>query len=277
MSECFRVLHGDFGRVALHTLDHSVVIHAHRQGHLLFKITGPDIRFGVGDREYLLDENGLILLNAWEPHFYKHRTGDHAVTVLEICVEPRWLRSIDQRFLLNMHPRFFSTLSGKVPKAAQEFLEKLTEIITYNSAPSIQQVTTLIHEIAVAIICRFANREGLSSFDLIGGLRCDPRIRKVLSLPDEVTENPITVRQMEQTAGVSRPHFFHLFKQSTQVTPNMFANMVRMETAIRMIATTKSSLGDISLQLGFESPGNFSRFFRTQQGVSPAQYRRSTQ
>ncbi|WP_201494567.1 helix-turn-helix domain-containing protein, partial [Rubrivivax sp. A210] len=34
-------------------------------------------------------------------------------------------------------------------------------------------------------------------------------------------------------------------------------------------------LVDISNRLGFESPGNFTRFFKLQQGFSPSQYRRN--
>jgi AraC-like DNA-binding protein len=48
-----------------------------------------------------------------------------------------------------------------------------------------------------------------------------------------------------------------------------------MESAIRQIAETDDMLADISNRLGFESPGNFTRFFKLQQGFSPSQYRRN--
>jgi AraC-like DNA-binding protein len=37
------------------------------------------------------------------------------------------------------------------------------------------------------------------------------------------------------------------------------------------------ALQDVALNLGFDSPGNFTRFFVRQQGVTPSQYRRSVQ
>jgi AraC family transcriptional regulator len=50
MSQPLRIIHGPFGRVALLLLDKSMVLHAHRVSHVIFKEGGPDIQFGIRNR-----------------------------------------------------------------------------------------------------------------------------------------------------------------------------------------------------------------------------------
>src|SRR5258708_11713472 len=61
MSEPLRIVHGPFGRVALLLLDKSMVLHAHRVSHVIFKEGGPDIQFGVRNREYVLSDKNVLL------------------------------------------------------------------------------------------------------------------------------------------------------------------------------------------------------------------------
>jgi AraC-like DNA-binding protein len=50
-----------------------------------------------------------------------------------------------------------------------------------------------------------------------------------------------------------------------------------MEASIARVSTSDAPLMDIALQMGFDSPGNFTRFFVAQQGVTPSQYRRKVE
>jgi hypothetical protein len=74
LSEPLRILHGLFGRIVLVRLDRAMALHAHRHCHIVFKVGGQDIRFGIRDREHPLCDDSVLLINAWEPHFYEHRT-----------------------------------------------------------------------------------------------------------------------------------------------------------------------------------------------------------
>ena len=98
MSDPLSIIHGPFGRVAFLRLDHSMVLHAHRECHIVFKIGGADIRFGVGNKEYPVTAHSALMINAWEPHFYNYReTGENTV-LLAFYLNPKWLKEVDQRF-----------------------------------------------------------------------------------------------------------------------------------------------------------------------------------
>ena len=75
-------------------------------------------------------------------------------------------------------------------------------------------------------------------------------------------------------AGLSRPHFFKLFKENVGLTPNIYFNTLRMEAAIDSLVNTGDAVTSIGLNLGFSSQASFSRFFASNVGISPSDYRR---
>ena len=83
-------------------------------------------------------------------------------------------------------------------------------------------------------------------------------------------EMEILARQV----GLSRAHFFKLFKKQMGVTPNIYLNTLRSEQAIEDLLTTPKSVTDIAYDLGFSSQASFTRFFSSNVGISPSEYRR---
>ena len=67
---------------------------------------------------------------------------------------------------------------------------------------------------------------------------------------------------------MSRPNLFALFKEKTDVTPNVYWNMLRVNEACRMLHQDGYKMYALAADLGFTNEGNFSRFFRSHVGVS---------
>jgi methylphosphotriester-DNA--protein-cysteine methyltransferase len=61
---------------------------------------------------------------------------------------------------------------------------------------------------------------------------------------------------------LSRPNFFVQFKRTTGLTPAIFLNTLRMESAYRMLFERDRNIIDVGNDLGFEAHSNFTRFFR---------------
>jgi AraC family transcriptional regulator len=53
MSDALGILHGEFGRVALILVDKAMAVHAHRVCHVIFKVGGAPVDFGIREREHL--------------------------------------------------------------------------------------------------------------------------------------------------------------------------------------------------------------------------------
>src|SRR5690606_32261292 len=100
------------------------------------------------------------------------------------------------------------------------------------------------------------------------------RIRRALDLLRQ-PEAVLRVEGIAREVGLSRPRFFELFHECTGFTPARYLNAARMERAIRRLTGDRASMSETALDLGFAAPGNFTRFFRQQIGVTPQSFRRA--
>jgi AraC-like DNA-binding protein len=105
----------------------------------------------------------------------------------------------------------------------------------------------------------------------------DFRVRKSIRLMDEHVGDSIELDQVAREAGLSRPHFYKLFRQHTGITPNLYLNTLLMEKAIERLTATSRSVTDIGFDLGFSSQSCFTRFFASNVGMAPTDYRRAVQ
>ena len=277
MSEPLRIIHGPFGRVALLLLDKSMVLHAHRVSHVIFKEGGPDIQFGVRNHEHVLSDKNVLLVNAWEPHFYDHRPQSQPTVLLALYLEPDWLRNVDRRFAYSVHPRFFPMPSVSMQGKLSRLHTDLLDILSDREGQSLEAVEGLIADLTGELVGMSPQRNELSVAGLVGGIAYDIRIRRAIDAMKQVRGIPPDFDDLAQMVGLSRPHFFHLFRKQTGMTPATFSSMLRMDLSIGSVSQQQMALQDIAADLGFDSPGNFTRFFVRQQGVTPSQYRHNVQ
>lgn len=88
-------------------------------------------------------------------------------------------------------------------------------------------------------------------------------------------DQPLTVSDMAEQANLSPNHFLRTFKALFQQTPHQYLLQQRLQRAAHLITTTKFSITEIALAVGFASLGSFSWRFRRAFGQSPEQYRRA--
>jgi transcriptional regulator GlxA family with amidase domain len=101
----------------------------------------------------------------------------------------------------------------------------------------------------------------------------DFRVRKSLRLLDDRFARGIEFNAVARDVGLSRPHFFKLFRENTGVTPALYANAIRIETALHCLTRSQSSITDIGFDLGFSSQSHFTHFFAAHVGIAPTPYR----
>jgi len=84
----------------------------------------------------------------------------------------------------------------------------------------------------------------------------------------------LVLDEIASQAGLSRPHFYKLFRENVGITPNVYLNTLRMEMAIDRLVRTEEAVTAIGLDLGFASQASFTRFFGANVGIPPSDYRR---
>ena len=100
---------------------------------------------------------------------------------------------------------------------------------------------------------------------------------RVLDVVEQRLAEDIALDDLAAAAGVSRFHFLRLFKNSLGITPHRFVMDQRLAAARKLLAETDERLADVAASTGFSSQSHLSTTMRRRLGVTPKQWRRSTQ
>ena len=268
MSHAVSVAHGEFGRAALYALDRPIVKHAHREGHLVFHVDGAPASMTVGDKTFVIDRNTVCAVSPWEPHSFHNAPHGQSLNLV-LYIKPMW-------FLENGNSAEFALRFGRSDIAMSPMVHQLATRLAGllldedGTAPFDGLLYSLTRECFERSWSRCAQqiaREACGRFN-------DFRVRRSLRLMQENLTEEFEMEDLARSVGLSRPHFFKLFKQQMGVTPNIYMNTLRSEQAIEDLLCTEKSVTDIALDLGFSSQASFTRFFSSNVGIAPSEYRR---
>jgi AraC family transcriptional regulator len=276
MSRPVKIFQGRFGRVALLDMNSSLVAHAHPHCHILIKAGGRDSAFSVrGQRQPLTDESA-VLINAWEPHAYTHEPGPTEQTlILALYIEPPWLSEIQQSLASSAHPRFFPQTCVRIKPETRKIVEEFVLELWWADEVSASRLENLLFNLVISVIDSYSGWRDMA--DLLRTRppsSIDPRTRKVITHMRGDLSRDFDMEDLAAKAGLSRAHFFSLFHRDTNVTPLVYANVLRFEAAVDRLAHSNLPVGDVSHDLGFSASGHFARFFRQHLGITPTDYRR---
>jgi AraC-like DNA-binding protein len=270
MSTALRIMHGLFGRVALLDMDRRLVRHAHPHCHVLLKVDGDDTQFLVEDRLVPLTGTTAVLVNAWQTHAYVHDAARRDALLLALYIEPEWLRIFRPNWEASGGPGFFAQPVGEMtPRIRQLALELAEEMVGG------QPQEELLSKLMIAVIERFTpwRSIGASLRERARTHSVDRRIRRAIALMRADPAGSPAVETLAREVGLSRAHFFRTFERSTGLSPHVFLNMLRVETAVGSILDGKDSLASIRDRLGFSTSAHFTRFFRDHVSVPPSVFR----
>lgn len=274
MSKALSMVRGPFGRVALLNMTKSLVRHAHSQSHVLMKVGGADQAMVVDGKECILADDTAILINTWCEHFYSHSLNEDACIILAFYIEPDWLASVDPDMSLSRHPGFFPSPCVQVSPRIQKMATNIAQDLLYEQPESAHSIEAPVFDIMIEIISEFSLWRERRNVNLDTSRLNDYRIRRAVDLLHIDKGRTCDVNDLVFEAGLSRPRFFELFKEQTGVTPVVYSNVLRIESAMDYLGKSAQSIINISHDHGFEEQSNFTRFFSQHTGIPPASYRR---
>jgi AraC-like DNA-binding protein len=269
MSTALAVHHGPFGRVALYSLDRCMALHAHREGHLIFHVQGPPASIRIEDETCALAPGHAVAISPWQAHNYISLDPGEPSLFLTLYIRPAWF--IDASRHVNGSLRFGRCVI-KVT-APIERLVRQTSVALLQPVED-ESICGNLHELTqVSFDQSWQWTDGPSLTRGTAPMR-DFRVRTSVRLMEDRVGDHVALDQIARESGLSRPHFYKLFREQVGVPPNMYLNTLRMETAIARLTGGHEAVTDIGLDLGFASQASFTRFFIANAGVPPSDYRR---
>ncbi|WP_326752867.1 AraC family transcriptional regulator [Streptomyces hirsutus] len=100
------------------------------------------------------------------------------------------------------------------------------------------------------------------------------RMLRARDAMDRDYARPMDVPALARVAHVSPAHFARTFRATFGETSHRYLQRRRVERAMFLLRETGRSVTDIGFEVGFNSPGTFSRTFRDIVGRSPRAYRK---
>lgn len=97
-------------------------------------------------------------------------------------------------------------------------------------------------------------------------------LRRARDLVDRHYAEPLDLRALAATAGVSKYHFLRSFAAEYGQTPAQYLCHRRIERAQDLLRATNLTVTEICNLVGFSSLGSFSARFRELVGTSPSSY-----
>lgn len=277
MTTALKLLQGRFGRVALLDSDQDLVAHTHPHCHVLIKARGADTSFRVGDALHALTGDSAVLVNAWEPHAKVHRPGAGRSMVLALYIEPEWLASLDANLGIAGLGGFFPSACVRIPAHVRKLADRLIGEMYEAGEDAERQARceVVLFELMMSVLYRFsAWRERMEIYRASLRRPSDPRIRRATAFMREHLGTRLSIDDVARACGLSRPHFFTLFRACTSVAPAMYLNTLRMESAFSRLPGAQTPINRLAETLGFAEPQHFTRFFRQNLGIPPSEYRR---
>ena len=270
MSRAISVLHGEFGRAAIYALDRPVGTHAHREGHLAFFLGGEPGGMTVGKSSAFITPDHAVAVSPWQPHSFDSELKDDACLCRVLYIKPVWFLDNTSSAPL---PLSFGASQLRITREIHETTQRLVGVLLDDDSHDLFE--GLLYELTNASFrATWSSKPAPDPMEMARWRFSDHRVRRAARLMQENYAVDTEMSDVARESGLSRPHFFKLFKKQMGVTPNVYMNTLRSEQAIRELLTRDKTVTDIAFDLGFSSQASFTRFFTTNVGIPPSEYRR---
>jgi YesN/AraC family two-component response regulator len=101
----------------------------------------------------------------------------------------------------------------------------------------------------------------------------DKLMERMMKIINENLSDPeLTVERIADKVGLSRVHLYRKIKEITNQSPKEFIRNYRLNRAAELLVEHKINVAQISDQVGFSSPNNFSTAFKKLYGMTPSEY-----
>jgi AraC-like DNA-binding protein len=242
------------------------VTHAHAEAHVIIWLEGTAGELTIGGTRVRPGTDVAAAINPLEPHSHALAADGTPGLFLAIYINPDWIRA--RRAIAGDRPIFASPsiiLSASLRSAAAQLAHPFEADADYGLGMEYEVDRFIDALLAASDTTRRARHPVRPARDF--------RIQKAIALMKANLGDRVCFDQIARDVGLSRPHFFALFREQMNLTPNVYWNSLRMAEAVRQMQCPHEPLTSVACNLGFTSQGNFSRFFRDHAGVPPTLYR----
>jgi AraC-like DNA-binding protein len=254
-------------------------LHYHEYIEILYPLKG-EFEVMINGEYYPLKEHSLIVINAMEPHAVRSvNSGDRTQRCIKFL--PQVLFSSEQsvtglEYTIPYisqhlaHPRLFESdiLDQTFIPAEFEYIDQELQTNDFASELTIRSSVLKIF----AWILRYWHTHSSNELLPVMNQALVQNIRKIQDYVEtHYTETTLT--KAAQACGFSYSYFSRIFNSYMNTSFSEYVNKIRVDEAMKLLASTDMSITDISLTVGFSSSSYFIQTFKKYKHLSPNKFR----
>ncbi|MDP4277556.1 MAG: AraC family transcriptional regulator [Bacteroidota bacterium] len=171
----------------------------------------------------------------------------------------------------SMMPSSFFSESDPVFKVGidDEFISYYKSIIEYaeQEAKGYQQVASSIVRHMLGLLYFKTQNSLFSDKEVVD------KINQARIIIRNNINNKISPAEVAEQLGLGYSWFRKAFKKYAGISPAQFQLQIRLQRAKDLLLNTNLSVSEIAYELTFDTPGQFSTFFRQKAGLTPKEFR----
>lgn len=270
MTEIYSLLDGPFGRVEVVEYRHNLIVHSHSQTHLGFWLSGGAAHAHIGTQRINYEPHVAVGINSLVSHKLCLDDVEKPAIFLMLYINNSWLDTC----LLHLggpvvFPQAKITITAPIQDACWNLLKNLELPLTNDTLLAEKSVLDLFQKTIGNLY-----EERSASAIPVRRKMLDYRLRKAMDHMRNNMSKPSVAEEVAEVVGLSRSRFFELFYDELKTSPIVYWNALRFEEAVKRLKSNQENMTSVAMELGFSSPGNFSRFFREHMGMTPSTFRR---
>lgn len=102
-----------------------------------------------------------------------------------------------------------------------------------------------------------------------------PQVQEAIQYLNDHLQKPLTMRDTADHLHMNASYLSVLFKEQTGLTFSDYLTRKRVQRAKELLSSTRLSIADIADQVGYQTSKYFVKVFRSLEGTSPGQYRKT--
>ncbi len=252
MTSSIQLFDAAFGHVSILNVVSDLVTHAHEDVHIIMWLAGDGGEMTVGNERIVPGRRIAVGVNSLEPHRHYFPAGGSEGKFLAFYIDPDWVAA---RRSGAREDRIFTRSAIRIDNRLNDLAFALLAALTDSDTPghlAEYETERFIDTVFETALAQRHRRDAHAR-----ATARDYRVRKAAALMKTHMCERTCLDEVARSVGLSRPHFFALFKEQMGLTPNVYWNSMRMAEAARQLRASRAASDRHSQRAGLLDPGEF--------------------
>ena len=234
-----------------------------RRDYQILYVASGKAHFWFNGIEEIVDSGHMVLYKPKDVQKYVYYVEDHP-EVFWIHFTGYDVKNILEYHGISLNQHVF--YSGTLPEYKMSFRKIIRELQQCEYGYE-DYIASLFNNILLLVSRQQQNGENYT-------VTIPEEIEMAVSYFNENYNTKISVAQYAESLHISTNWFIRNFKQHMKISPAQYLLSLRMVNAQSLLENTDYSVGEIAEIVGYDNQLYFSRVFKKEYGISPAQYRK---